>query len=658
MATAAVGSPAGARRALGTGTLVVGGPFALSGVLLALAEWMAARGDASAHFYVFWVGYALAVAPVAWLALRAGVTAARRSALVAGLGGWSLCPSLLRTGAHPLFFDEFTHLRMLQDLVRVGHPVSTTGLLQIGASFPGLELAASTLYHLSGLSLWLSAVGIAALAHVALLVGVLVLVRDATGGERAGVVAALVYSLNPSWLFFDAQFSYETLALPVLVWSIVLALRGARPPADGATRTVRATQVVAAGVLLGALVVIHHVSAVVACLVLIGVSVVATVSGPHPAHRTARVAPWVTWSLAAWAAVLTAWRFVEVGHPLVVYLGPTYHLSSELSQLLSILGIGSGLPLHAAFASSTVPGFEVVCAYAMLPVLLAVFVWAVWALIGRREDRSPLLYVATVLGALFFASLPLASAAAYAESVHRSWAFSFLGIAVVVGAASQLAMDGRVRLTVRSRRVWPPTASSGRLLRPVVVACAAVVAIGGVAVGTSTAYRFGAPAAPQTDPLYVGTQTDQVASWIARHATHGDVVFANRFAIRPIAVASDVGIANPAGPEALLVLSTAVPAAALRAFADDHVTYLVFDRRTGQVGGVRAWFWYVPSDRQLPSDARQSVYPGRVACLDWARAVFSTTDDEVLLVDRSRLLADVRDGTDGEAPGCAVGGPA
>ncbi|HLK46368.1 MAG TPA: hypothetical protein VKT18_10275, partial [Acidimicrobiales bacterium] len=506
-------------------------------------------------------------------------------------------------------------------------------------------------------SLWLSAIGIAALAHVALLVGVLVLVRDATGGDRAGVVAALVYSLNPSWLFFDAQFSYETLALPVLVWSIVLALRGARPATEGASRTVRATQVVAAGVLLAALVVIHHVSAVVACLVLVGVSLVATVSARRAREDPARVAPRVTWSLAAWAVVLTAWRFVVVGHPLVVYLGPTYHLSSELSQLLGILGIGPGLPLHAAFASSTAPGFEVACAYAMLPVLLAAFVWAVWALVGRREARSPLVGVAAVLGALFFASLPLASAAAYAESVHRSWAFSFLGIAVVVGTASQLAMDGHVRLTVRSRQVWPPT-TSARLLRPILVVCAAVVAIGGVAVGTSTAYRFGAPAAPQTDPLYVGTQTDQVASWIARHATRGDVVFANRFAIRPIAVASDVGVANPAGPEALLVLSSTVPAAALRAFADDHVTYLVFDRRTGQVGGVRAWFWYVPSDRQLPSDARQSVYPGRVACLDWARAVFSTSDDEVLVVDRSRLLEDVRDGTDGIAPRCAVGGPA
>jgi hypothetical protein len=454
-------------------------------------------------------------------------------------------------------------------------------------------------------------------------------------------------------MFFDAQFSYETLALPVLVWALVLALRAARRDPARPGGDARAPLVVAA-LLLAALVVIHHVSAVVACAALVGVAVVASVRSRRSGDSS--YSPATLWSLAGWAVVLTTWRFVVIGHPLVVYLGPTLHVSSQLSELLSLLGIGAGLPAHAAFASASIPWFEVACAYAMLPVLLVVFVGAVWGMWAHRRTLPPLAGVTAVLGALFFVSLPLASAAAYAEAVHRSWAFSFLGLATTVGLASRLAFDGDLRVAVRRRRLWPSSPGLAARPRLLASACAAVVAVGGIAVGTSASYRFGAPVAPETDPLYVGTQTGLVATWLSTHAAPGDVVYASRFTIRPIAVASTVGVADPGGPELLLLLAPSVPRAALEAFVHDHVAYVVFDRRTGLVGGVRPWFWYVPSDAQLPIDARTTIYPGRLACLDWASTVYATSDLEVLQVDTARLASDLDAGRDGFVPGCATGG--
>jgi len=616
--------------------------FAVSGALLALSEWMAARGDTTAHFYVFWAGYFLAAAPVAWLIVSSRSSAATRGALVVALGIWSLAPTLLRTGSSPLFFDEFSHFRMLQDLVRTGHPVSSVGLLQIGASFPGLELVTSAMYHLSGLTLWLSALVIAAVAHVALLTGVYVLVRDAARSSRAGAVAAVVYSLNPSWLIFDAQFSYETLALPMLVWVLVFALRGARRREPGAPLLARGVQIGIAALLTGAIVATHSVTSAVCAISLLAIAIVATLQ-----HRRTPTSPLVAWCLAVWALAVTTWRFADVGHPLLVYLGPTFHFSQQLRQLLSVLGIGTGLPLHNAFASSTAPLFEIVCAYLMLPILLVAFVWAVWGLVGVRRELSALVPVAAFLGVLFFVSLPLASAVAYSEAVHRSWAFSFLGFAVVLGVAVGLALDGRILVTARSRRLWPPPTRWLRSLRPGLAACTIVVAIGSVSLGSSTAYRFGGAVAPETDPLYVGTQTSMVAGWFTHHAGRRDVVFANRYVVRTIAIRSRVRVVKPGGTEVLLLLTPRIELDKLYAYVRDRVTYIVFDRRTGQVGSVKPWFWYVPSDTLLPKDARTDFFPGRIGCLDWVRAVFATTEYEVLHVERRKLVSDLNHHSNG-----------
>jgi len=627
--------------------------FLASGALLALAEWMAARGDTTGHFYVFWLAYFLVTAPVAWHLLSNRTSSAARGALVVALGIWSLAPTLLRTGDHPLFFDEFSHFRMLQDLVRTGHPHSSVGLLQIGANFPGLELVTSGLYHLSGLTLWISALVIAAGAHVALLAGVYVLVRDASRSSRAAAIAAVVYSLNPSWLIFDAQFSYETLALPMLVWVLVFALRGARRREPGATLRARNVQVALAAILTTGLVVTHSVTSVVSAAALVAVAIVASLQQRGPLRTETVTSPLIAWSLAAWAVVITTWRFVDVGHALFVYLGPTFHFSQQLRQLLSVFGIGAGLPLHSAFANSSAPFFEIACGYLMLPILLVAFVWAIWGLLGARRRLSPLVYVAGVLGVLFFASLPLASAVAYSEAVHRSWAFSFLGFAVVLGLAGGLALDGRLSISMRAHRLWPPADRWSLTLRPVIAACAVIVAIGSVSLGSSTAYRFGGTVAPEVDPLYVGTETTMVAQWFAQHATSHDVVFADRFVVRPIAIASRVHVVQPGGTEVHLLLTHTIAFVELEAYLHDRVTYIVYNRQTGTIGQVKAWFWYVPSDSLLPKDARGPAYIHRLSCLNWLNAVFATSQYEVLRVNQARLAVDYHHNLTGLNRRCA-----
>ncbi len=627
----------------------------VSGALLAVAERMAAGGDRTDHFYVFWIAYLLVVVPLAWLLVSPCTREGLRAALVVALGVWSMLPKLERTGASPLYHDEFVHLRMLQDLVRVGHPVSSPALFQIGASFPGLEFVTNAVTHLSGLSLWMAAVAVASVVHVALLAGVYVLVKEASGTSKAGGIAALTYSFNPSWLFFDSQFSYETLALPMLVWGLVFALRAMRTPASRATRGMFVLEVLLAAVFSAALVVTHHVTSVVSCSILLGIAVIAELRRRNVLTLDRPEASLVAWGLAVWAVVVTATRFVAVGHPLLVYLAPAWHLNEQFRQLLSALGLGSSLPARTAFGGSSQATVEIICGYAMLPILLVAFVWAGWGLLGQRRKLSALHYVAAVLGVLFFLSLPLVSTVQFSEAVHRSWAFSYLGIAVVVGTAVASALDGSLSIAVRTHTLWPPSAPARRWAVVGVAVSAIVVAIGGVALSSSTIYRFGGPVSAGRDVATYGTQTEMVARWFGEHSGSRDVVFADQFVALPIATGTPAVIADPTDLWAL-VLSPQFDSGNLKDFVHERVTYLVIDRRIGAKGVPAAWSWYASSLTEVPTSYRGGAYVGRFRCLNWANAEFATTDYEVFKVNSAKLAEDASAGADGFVRGCSVGG--
>src|SRR5947209_17145395 len=49
----------------------------------------------------------------------------------------------------------------------------------------------------------------------------------------AGAVAALIYALNPNFVYFDTQYGYETLSIGLIVWALVCLSRMQRALTDG-----------------------------------------------------------------------------------------------------------------------------------------------------------------------------------------------------------------------------------------------------------------------------------------------------------------------------------------------------------------------------------------------------------------------------------------
>ena len=101
------------------------------------------------------------------------------------------------------------------------------------------------------------------LAHVLSVLAVYQLVRVVGVPAQGAAVGAVVYTLNPSWLYFDISFSYESLALPLVLWCLAASVAAGRATEKPALRSIAA-----AVLCVAALPMIHHLTTIMLCLIL------------------------------------------------------------------------------------------------------------------------------------------------------------------------------------------------------------------------------------------------------------------------------------------------------------------------------------------------------------------------------------------------------
>ena len=624
--------------------------FIISGLFIAYAENLASSGDATRHFTWFWIGFFAGTFPVVIFLVHRRVSDAQRVSLVVALAFWSLIPKWIRTGIQPTYSDEYQHARLLHNIASTGVPSLQPSVLLVGAHFPGLELASAGFASVTGISVQWSAVIIVGFAHAAILVGIFALAVEITRSVRAGAIAAIVYFLNPGFLYFDAQFAYETLALVFVVWTFVFMARAIGSASDERSERNRWINVAMAVISSAALIFTHHVTAIFCAIVLLSVALVLTLRrrrGGSVSDLAIRQA----WVIAGFASLITAFRFYQLHGVFSKYLEPVYNIGQQFHQLLFFFGIGSSHAQRSLTGGSTIPKYEFLSTYLMIPILLGFYALAVWLLWLRRREVSPFVTVSVVLALVFFASLPLDTSSNLAETVHRSWAYSFVGLALVLAAGStQLGRINEVGKGIFRRF------THGRwrtLLSFSLVASFVVVSFGGVSSGTDIYYRFGSPVVVGVDGASVGTQTDMVRDWMKTHAHRNDVVFGDRYVIYPMIGSTDVILA----PKIELIwdftFSPEISMRNLRTVYGAHVTYIVVDRRMGTQLPPLDGFWYY---RGEPYTSSHTVVPAenvyRYRCFSWLSADFVTKDYTVYQVSRSSLHEYINQGHIGLRKGC------
>jgi hypothetical protein len=193
-------------------------------VFQVLAMYLARHGQTESAPVVSACAIAITFASALWVLTNAGLSRAARNAAVVCLG---VTTTLQWRAADPLLFtglDEQLHLRTLRDIMLSHSLFQPHPQLAVSSRYPGLE-AVTALFHQLGLPVMVASVAVVLAARIALVLALCDAVEQLTGSPRAGGLAVAAYSVSAQFIFFNSQFAYQTLALPLALAAVAFIAR-------------------------------------------------------------------------------------------------------------------------------------------------------------------------------------------------------------------------------------------------------------------------------------------------------------------------------------------------------------------------------------------------------------------------------------------------
>jgi hypothetical protein len=463
---------------------------AAGGLCLIAAANNAARLQEAGSEATFWVGLLLIYLPIAWRLLGRSARPAERLALVVVLGMALYGVKIVHSPAGFTLHDELASWRGVWDLLQSGHLFSDNPLVRGYRVFPGMTAVTGALTDLSGLSAFVSALVLIGVARAVLMVALFLILERAARSARVAGIAIVVYACNPSILYFDSQFGYESLALAVAGGYMLLVMRGARL-GPRRQRAREASLLGGLAILTGGLVVTHHLTtyAMVAFLALWTAMItvvegrsplrqmLAPASGARPRRLAAdlvrlRVGPALACALLGAAALL--WFVLVAGGATQDELGSVF--TEAISAVFHLVFGGSGTKtLFKAGTGQVDPLLVRVLGLASVGILALVIPLGVWR-IWKDQRRNPLALSLAMVALLYpFTLIPRLTQAG-SEISQRASEFVFAGIGFVAAI-----------LFVHLTRSMGPTRA--RLSAIAVTGLAGLVFVGGVILGESRVTR-------------------------------------------------------------------------------------------------------------------------------------------------------------------------
>jgi hypothetical protein len=628
-------------------------PVGTTVALLALHHAAGLAEPDNLQFALLWAGFLCGMLPLVALACSSGINGVTRMCALAGIGLLGTVGRVLRNPAGPLGMDEFNHMRQATETYLQGDVGHFSELLPIIQYFPGLHQAISAFAWLTGVPLWPSALAVVVLAHVLSVLSVYQLVRAVGASASGAAVGAVAYTLNPSWMYFDTSASYESLALPLLLWCLAAAVAASRAPKEPSLRYVALVVLCAA-----ALPVIHHLTTIMLFLIL-AVLIVAVV-----VHSVRRIGPkgrgsprehlWPLLLAESCLLVSMIFWWSRIGDSLVDYLGPSLVRGwaglSQLGDPARAFGKLSGTRLP--FAGAQNPIYETACGLLYAPVVLVLFLVSLAVLWRnrRRVGSSPWGFAA--LGAGFFLSLPMVLTIGGGEGAHRSWAFSFIGIAVLFGLAWSLGVAPALAQYRLLGRCVAPFARPG-VTPGVVGVLLTVLFVGCASLGTNISSRFPGSANVGDDTRSVSREGAAVATWMAEHAPVDTRVVADRYVSQQVSSVGRMAPLAPSATFAMWVLYTSaepVNRGVLKQVLDADARYFVVDARMATTR-PKLGYWF---NAEEPGAGDTRLFPqaalDRFNCLPWLRAAYAAGPLTVYEVNADvlrRTMAGSCEGPDG-----------
>ncbi len=615
---------------------------------LALAVFSAAAGatcliyvyhranNAQPNYALFWLGLSLLLIPLWLLILSRTVSEQLRLPLLALLGFATYLPAFLRAPTRPVFGDAMAHYLSVEEILRTGNPYSSNAIVPIASYFPGLHTLTASLVTVMGTSsIWTVAVGIVATCHVMSLLGIYSISLALTGNKRPAALAAVIYSISPQFSFFDSQFAYETLAVPLLIWSLALILYSQiKLPSARSNSLMTAI----AGVVVGiCCVVTHHLTSYILAALLIVIGTIQRLLHDRMDYRNALIGG----SLIAILGII----WVEItGAPIVSYLGyfprtaweslgpitrdllgkSTRHLASTQGSFPNSSGTRS------LFSGSTLPFYEHYGAFIVQVIALTCFLISVWRL---RKSRCGAYYGFALLALTYFILLPLRLNLAGEQGANRTATFQWIGIAIVISIGMYPASNGAGsshRFGTKSRNIFGTNQRTKRATRLIITMVLLIVSlVGNYGSVVNASFQFpGTFILDSSDGSDTPTEAVHLAQWYLSREGPNTKVVSDTSTERIFETYAFTGAVGNEFPQWAFFDSRLSSSYLEQLAASGGISSIVVDRRI-VTGGAAQFSGYPPSNTPAVSNADLR----RLISFKWLTPIQSTQNYVIFKVD-------------------------
>jgi len=515
---------------------------------------------------LFWFGLLMLFLPIAVRLLSRQPTRRERIALLILL---AITLYLVKYLQYPLYFtgyDEFSHWRTALDIVTSGHLFHENPLLPISSYYPGLEIVTSALSSLTGLSIFATGIILIGVVQVVFVLSLYLFFEYTINSAQVAGIATVLYMANPNFLFFDTDFAYESLALPLAVFVLFAVARRSNAPA-GSRKGL--TLVIWLG--LGAVVITHHLTSYALVTFLILWTIVSLLLRKVKFFRQsyspqvqARSGPGGGVALLG-LALCFVW-LTYTGDLAVGYLAP--HLDNTLHQFTQILA-GQNAPRQLFHNPSgfVIPLWDRALAYisvALILVGLPPGLFRIW-----QHHRTNAIGLALAGAALAYpVTQVLRLTPAGGETGDRATEFVFLGIAFV--------------LAIGAAQFWFSRTPNWKG-RAMVVGALSVICFGQMVLGSGQPWALiPGPYLVSADSRSIEPEGITAAEWASSYLGHRNRIASDRINTLLMATYGDEQARTSGGdniPESQVFTSLHFGNGVVEILRQDRIQYLVIDRR-------------------------------------------------------------------------------
>ena len=551
----------------GFGALPALSVVAAIGLLICAIADTAARSGVAASDALIWLGLLTIFVP---LALRLAMPAVSRPERIGCVVLLVMGMYLVKVAHSPVQFvfgDEFAHWRTAADISTTGRLFTENPLSIVSPQYPGLELITSAMSSVANISIHAAGVVILGVSRLLLALSLFLLLEALSGSSRLAGIASLLYAGNPNFVFWSAQFSYESLALPLGIFVIYVAAQRARAP----VRLRRPFDVIMliAG---SALVVSHHLTAYAVIALLTVWALVALIAERR--GRKFLMPPLVaSFAIGVWVLI---WMSV---------FAPTtarYLLPVVGKAVSDVLRFASGtVPTKEPFRgdpSLAAPTWERIVALGSVALIALLLLVSLVAYLRRargwRRYRINSLTQALVLGALLF--LPLQTLRALqsgTEISNRAGEFLFLPLGFVC------AITLHYFWLSRGKSPWR-VATFG--------AFATLVFMGGVILGLPPWARVPGPYLASGDTRAIQAQSLAANSWLRQAFGTGNGILADQ---TNAFIMGSYGQQDPQHGLSWTFFSPGFEVGELDALRRSGVDFVVVDRRVTSMMPIAGYYY-------------------------------------------------------------------